>query len=154
MIHIRKTFLKCSISVFVLLCLVAISAAQNSGGGEVIGTVYESWTKENRTIFRMNIANQKNESGFRLDTPNVFVYDGAERQRITDGDVLKLNYEASDSDGVIAKNVEFIQDREGNIGQNKNLSIIISLSGLFLGIVLLVGGILYQKHRLRRSVKE
>jgi hypothetical protein len=126
-------------------------SAQNSGAGEVTGTVYESWTKDNRTVFRMNIATQKSESGFRLDTPNIFVYAGEGRDRITDGDVLKLQYDTSDADGVIAQNVEFIEDRQGSIGQTKNLSIIITLFGFLFGVLLLVGAILYQKRRMRQA---
>lgn len=135
----------------VALIFVFRAAAQTSGAGEVTGTVYESWTKENRVVFRLNIASQKSATGFRLDTPNVFVYAGENRLRITDGDVLKLTYDASDSDGIIASDIEFIEDRQGSIGQTKTLSIIISLSGLIFGLLLLIGGILYQKRRLRRA---
>lgn len=150
---ISKNFLNFSLTVFASFIFAFNLSAQTSGAGEVTGTVYESWTKDDRTVFRMNIASQKSESGFRLDTPNVFVYAGEGRERITDGDVLKLQYEASDADGVIAQNVEFIQDRQGSIGQTKTLSIIISLSGLLFGILLLIGAILYQKRRMRQ-VKE
>lgn len=151
--RISKIFSYFSLTIFASLIFVFDLPAQTSGAGEVTGTVYESWTKEKRTIFRMNIASQKSESGFRLDTPNVFSYAGEGRERITDGDVLKLNYEAGDSDGILAQNVEFIEDRQGSIGQTKTLSIIISLSGLLFGIVLLVGAILYQKRRIRQERK-
>lgn len=144
-----KSLLTFSFVIFATLIFFFNISAQNSGAGEVTGTVYESWTKDNRTIFRMNIASQKSESGFRLDTPNVFVFDGEGRERITDGDVLKLQYDASDSDGVIAQKVEFIEDRQGNIGQTKKLSIIITLFGFLFGVLLLVGAILYQKRRMR-----
>lgn len=149
--RISKAFVKYLPVVSAFLILFINASAQTAGAGEVTGTVYESWTKDNRTIFRMNIASQNSSSGFRLDTPNVFVYAGQGRERITDGDILKLSYDASDSDGIVAQKIEFIEDRQGNIGQTKNLSIIISLIGLLFGGILLVGGLIYQKRRLRKA---
>lgn len=147
--QLPKSLLTFSFVIFATLIFFFNISAQNSGAGEVTGTVYESWTKDNRTIFRMNIASQKSESGFRLDTPNVFVFDGEGRERITDGDVLKLQYDASDADGVIAQNIDFIEDRQGSIGQTKTLSIIITILGFLFGILLIGGAILYQKRRMR-----
>ena len=153
MLHFLKPLSIFSLVFFASFVFVFDVSAQSSGAGEVTGTVYESWTKGSNTIFRMNIVSQKSESGFRLDTPNIFVYAGEGRERITDGDTLKLSYDSSDSDGTIAQNIEFIEDRQGNIGQTKTLSIIISLSSFLFGVILLVGGILYQKRRMR-SAKE
>lgn len=140
-------FIRLTVAVLLLSLLTSSVLAQTSGASEVTGTVYESWTKDNRVGFRMNIANQRSASGVNLDTPNVFSYAGEDRLCITDGDVLKLNYDASDSDGIIVNRIEFVEDRQGSIGQNKTLSIIITLSGFLFGVILLVGGILYQKRR-------
>lgn len=138
--------------VFFLIFLLAgpeLLLAQMNGKGEVTGVVYEARVTDGRNIFRLNISGQKTFEGIAVDTPNVFVYGGANFAQITEGDVLTLKYDSENDDGIIATEILFVADRQGNAGQTKTLSIIITLGGMIFGVLLVLGGILYKKRRLR-----
>lgn len=141
--------IKILVVLMTLLVIPEMSLAKMNGKGEITGVVYEARIKDGRSVFRLNISAQKTLEGIAVDTPNVFVYGGENFARITEGDVLTLKYDSENDDGIIAKEISFVTDREGTPGQTKTLSIIITISGMIFGVLLVFGGILYQKRRLR-----
>lgn len=141
--------IKIVVGLLGLLAMPEILLAQMKGKGEITGVVYEARIAGERNIFRLNISSQKTFEGIAVDTPNVFVYSGENFARISEGDVLMIKYDSENDDGIIAAEVSFITDREGDSARTKTLSIIITISGMIFGVLLVLGGILYQKRRVR-----
>lgn len=133
-----------------LVFVLCVSAyAKLMGEGEITGEVMQSWISGERVVFRLNISSQTNDKGPGIGNPNTFVYGGADKTEVTEGDVVKLRYNSDDADGIIAEKLEFANNKPGSVGQSKTLSLMIALSGLLIGVILVVGGIIYQKRRNR-----
>lgn len=121
------------------------------GAGEASGGVFQSWVSGERVVFRLDIADQKNVSGPALGDTNVFVYAGADRLEITEGDAVKLKYNSDDAEGIIVERLEFVNNRPGAIGQTRNLSLLIIGASFVFALALIVAGIIYQKRRLKQQ---
>ena len=137
-----------AIYIVVFVCLSAF--AKLMGEGEATGGVFQSWVAGDRVVFRLDIAEQKHNSGPSLGSPNIFVYGGADRMEITEGDTIRLTYKSDDSDGIIVERLEFLDNRPGAVGQTRNLSLLIIVGSVLFGIVLVLAGTIYQKFRIRR----
>lgn len=140
---------KLILPVLLIFTLSASLSAALVGGGEVTGEVMQSWLSGERVVFYLDISKQRNDGGPKLANPNRFVYDGTDKMEVTEGDVIKLYYFSDDSDGIIVKKLEFADNRPGSVEQSKTLSLFITLGGILFGVILIVGGILYQKRRRR-----
>lgn len=135
--------------ILVMFAFCVSTYAKLMGEGEITGEVMQSWISGERIVFRLNISSQKNDEGPGIGNPNTFVYGGADKTEVTEGDVIKLRYNSDDADGIIAEKLEFTNNKPGSVGQSRVLSLMIALSGLLIGVILLIGGIIYQKRRNR-----
>jgi hypothetical protein len=145
----RLTNFYASVLIIILLCISVF--AKLAGKGEITGRVFQSWTSGEKVGFRLNISEQKNVEGPTIASGNNFVYGGAERLEITEGDVVRILYNSSDADGIIVEKLEFIENKPGAIGQTRNLTLIIAALGVLFGIVLIVGAIVYKNRRNREQ---
>ena len=116
------------------------------GKGEVKGEVISSWISGEQVRFRLSITNQKNWSGPRLANPNNFVYEGADKMNITEGDTVSLVYNSSDGDYIVAEKLEFTNDRPGEIDQTSYLKPIITVLSL-AAVVIIVFALIRRKQR-------
>ena len=144
-------FRRLSLVIFLLLLCCFAAYPKLMGAGEASGGVFESWSAGDRTVFRLDIAAQKNASGPALGNTNTFVYAGADRMEISAGDAVKVWYNSDDADGVIVERIEFINNRPGAPGATHNLSVLIIGGSFVFGLVLLVAGVVYQKRRVKRQ---
>lgn len=120
------------------------------GKGEVKGEVLSSWVSGEQVRFRLSITNQKNWSGPRLANPNNFVYEGADKMRITEGDTVSLFYNSSDGDYIVAESLEFNSDRPGEIDQTSYLKPVIIVLSL-AAVVIIVFSLIRRKQRKLNS---
>lgn len=107
-------------AVIVLMLSFPIFAVLK-GNGEVQGEVTSSWMFGEKVRFRLSVSKQTNLSGPRLADPNNFVYNGADKMKLTEGDIVSLVYNSSDDNYIIAEKLEFVQDRPGEISQTSYL---------------------------------
>jgi hypothetical protein len=131
-----------------LLCLSAY--ADLFGRGEATGVVIRSWYSGERVVFSLNISDQKNDEGPTLGNPNVFVYNGADKSEITEGDTLKLFYDSSDSDGIIVNRIEFIENKPGSV-MRLEIPFSVIAAGVSVGALLIFSVLFYQIRKKRRQ---
>lgn len=105
-----------------------------------------SWLSGEQVRFRLSITNQQSWSGSRLANPNNFVYSGADKMRITEGDKVTLIYNSSDGDYFVAQSLEFNEDRPGEIDQTSYLFPVI-IAVIFLVVILVIIFFVRRKQR-------
>jgi hypothetical protein len=123
------------------------------GKGEVKGEVISSWVSGEQVRFRLSITSQKNWSGPRLGNPNNFVYKGADKMKITEGDMVSLVYNSSDGDYIVAESLEFTNDRPGEINQTSYLKPVIVVLSLVTVVIIVFSLIRRKKKNTQRRIK-
>lgn len=136
-----------SLLIAIVVSMISFSiSAQVKGRGEVKGEVMSSWLSGEQVRFRLSIINQQSWSGSRLANPNNFVYSGADKMRITEGDKVTLIYNSSDGDYFVAQSLEFNEDRPGEIDQTSYL-FPVTIAVIFLVVILVI--ILFVRRKQR-----